>query len=89
MKKGQRVRSKEIGWVGVVTMGGVTIVQVRLRFVTASGRERTMTSAWCVDDLEVVGQMPPGATPTLEDTDLSFLPNGGKGIDDRLRRRGL
>jgi hypothetical protein len=54
MKKGQRVRSKETGWIGTITMGGTTIAQVRFSFETASGRTRTLKSAWRVSDLEVV-----------------------------------
>jgi hypothetical protein len=53
MRKGQRVRSKETGWTGTVTMAGTTIVQVRFSFETASGRLRTIKSAWRVADLEV------------------------------------
>lgn len=54
MSKGQRVRSKETGWTGIVTMGGETIVQVRFSFTTASGRIRNLKSAWRVSDLDIL-----------------------------------
>ena len=54
MNKGKRVRSITNGWTGIVTMAGNTIVQVRFTFTTASGKIRSMKSAWWVSDLEVL-----------------------------------
>ncbi len=54
MPKGKRVRSISTGWTGVVTMSGLTSVQVRFSFETANGGTCTMKSAWRISDLEVL-----------------------------------
>lgn len=53
MKKGDKVSSIETGWTGIIVMPGTTIVQVAFDFATASGKKRTVKSAWRVSDLKL------------------------------------